>query len=446
MAREENANRFEPVQALKGEKSTTKRVALFIFIAAGALFTLVAFAIINSGGDNLASSRPPEEVIEPSRASMTLLPPPPSQPKPESEPKVPFAEENEEPEQQPQQPTVQPAPQPQTQVQQPAQPTYVPAPRASRARTVTDRRRENQAARLQAASAPTAIQGFGRQTEAQAGALPNLQGAAGGTYPGSTPIGADMANGVTGAVQDNASGLMPGMESGSDANGWARKEAFRNQPLPAEYSQHTRVFPVSAYELKAGSILPCVLISGLNSDLPGNLIGQVSENVWDTATGRLLLIPRGSRLIGTYDHQINYGQNRALVIWSRIIFPDGSSLLLDNLQGADQAGYSGFKQRVDRHWGNLITSALLVSLMGAGVELATNNNKNNNNNSNNSRKSAGDILSERVATAIAEAMTQIITKGINRQPTILIKPGYRFSILVQHDIVFPRAWSAAVGR
>jgi type IV secretion system protein VirB10 len=299
---------------------------------------------------------------------------------------------------------------------------------------------------MQAASAPTAIQGFGKQDQsgAQSAAASQLSGAS-GTFPAS--IGAELANGAMGAVQSNAAGLMPGMEAGSDPNGWARKESFKERALPAEYSQHTRVFPVSAYELKAGSILPCVLISGLNSDLPGNIIGQVSENVWDTATGRLLLIPRGSRLIGTYDHQVTYGQNRALVIWSRLIFPDGSSLLLDNLQGADQAGYSGFKGRVDRHWGSMITSALLVSLMGAGVELVTDNSKNNNNNNNNNNnKSVGDVLSERVATAIAEAMTQIITKGINRQPTILIKPGYRFTIFVQHDIVFPRAWSSATGR
>ncbi|MBQ6773359.1 MAG: TrbI/VirB10 family protein [Synergistaceae bacterium] len=99
---------------------------------------------------------------------------------------------------------------------------------------------------------------------------------------------------------------------------------------------NTRAFPVSSLELKAGVLLPCVLISGLNSDLPGNMIAQLSENVYDNATGRYLLISRGSRLISTYDHQINAGQNRVLVIWNRLIFPNGSSLMLDNLRGADQ--------------------------------------------------------------------------------------------------------------
>ena len=231
-----------------------------------------------------------------------------------------------------------------------------------------------------------------------------------------------------------------------ETNGWMRKEAFLRKALPAEYSQHTRVFPVSAYELKAGALLPCVLISGLNSDLPGNLIAHVSENVWDTATGHYLLIPRGSRLIGTYDNQIAYGQSRALVIWSRLIFPDGSSLLLDNLQGSDQGGYSGFKARVDRHWGTLITSALMVSLLGAGVELASDRSRNNNNNNNNNNRSVGDIFAERAANAISQALTQIINKNMNRQPTLTVRPGYRFTVFVQHDILFPRVWSEAQGR
>ena len=165
------------------------------------------------------------------------------------------------------------------------------------------------------------------------------------------------------------------------------------------------------------------------------MIAQVSENVWDSATGRYLLIPRGSCLIGTYDNQISYGQSRVLVLWSRLIFPDGSSLVLDNLKGADQSGYSGFKGSVNRHWGPIISSALLVSLLGAGVEIAAPTN-NNNRDKNDPRS----ILAENAATAVAEAIAQIIQREANRQPTIKIKPGYRFLIFVQHDIIFPRVW------
>jgi type IV secretion system protein VirB10 len=122
-------------------------------------------------------------------------------------------------------------------------------------------------------------------------------------------------------------------------------------------------------------------------------------------------------------------------MWSRLIFPDGSSLVLDNLKGADQSGYSGFKGSVNRHWGPIISSALLVSLLGAGVEIAAPTN--NNNRDNNAPRS---ILAENSATAVAEAIAQIIQREANRQPTIKIKPGYRFLIFVQHDIIFPRVW------
>lgn len=181
--------------------------------------------------------------------------------------------------------------------------------------------------------------------------------------------------------------------------------------------------------------MPCVLISGLNSDLPGNMVAQISENVWDTVSGRYLLIPRGSKVIGTYDNQVAYGQSRVLVIWSRLVFPDGSTLVLDNLGGADQSGYSGFKGAVNRHWGSIISSALLVSLLGAGVEIAA-----PTSNGDRDKEDPRSILAENAASAVAEAMSQIIQREVNRQPTIKIKPGYRFMIFVQRDILFPAAW------
>ena len=333
----------------------------------------------------------------------------------------------------------------------------------------SNRRKDAQAQRLQAASSPTAIDGFTRREEANLNNLNNADAGAGAqtginvnagsngisvNAPGVGPSGLQPVDTLGLMQQSNNNSLggvggldgsNNGLENAQETNGWMRKEAFLRKALPAEYSQHTRVFPVSAYELKAGALLPCVLISGLNSDLPGNLIAHVSENVWDTSTGHYLLIPRGSRLIGSYDNQIAYGQNRALVIWSRLIFPDGSSLLLDNLHGSDQGGYSGFKARVDRHWGTLITSALMVSLLGTGVQLASDRGRNNNNNNNNNR-SVGDIFAERAANAISQALTQIINKNVNRQPTLTVRPGYRFTVFVQHDIIFPKVWNEAQGR
>ena len=122
-------------------------------------------------------------------------------------------------------------------------------------------------------------------------------------------------------------------------------------------------------------------------------------------------------------------------MWSRLIFPDGSSLVLDNLKGADQSGYSGFKGSVNRHWGSIISSALFVSLLGAGVEIIAPTD-NNNRDTNDPRT----ILAENAASAVADAIAQIIQREANRQPTIKIKPGYRFMIFVQHDIILPRVW------
>ena len=462
------SGKFEPIKSKAG-KSTTKRVAMFIFGASGALFLLVAAAIINSD-DEIRSSSTPKELIQASRASSVLLPPRPREPQPEPEPEQP-ADAGGQLQQEQQNAQAQ-----QVQPQQ-VQPTYIPAAnqavtprRAAVNRNFTsNRRKDAQAQRLQAASSPTAIDGFTRREEANLNNLNNADAGAGAqtginvsagsngisvNAPGVGPSGLQPVDTLGLMQQSNndslggvggLDGSNNGLENAQETNGWMRKEAFLRKALPAEYSQHTRNFPVSAYELKAGALLPCVLISGLNSDLPGNLIAHVSENVWDTSTGHYLLIPRGSRLIGSYDNQIAYGQSRALVIWSRLIFPDGSSLLLDNLQGSDQGGYSGFKARVDRHWGTLITSALMVSLLGTGVQLASDRGRNNNNNNNNNR-SVGDIFAERAANAISQALTQIINKNVNRQPTLTVRPGYRFTVFVQHDIIFPKVWNEAQGR
>ena len=335
-------------------------------------------SILNSGG-GLNGSNAPVNLFEASRGAQSISLPRPKPPEPEPVPVPPP-----------------PAPKPQK-----VRPAYVPVPR------ISDLRKQKQEQRLLAASAPTSIQAFRDQASSPQ---------TGNNSDTLAEVSRLLSNSsVNNSVQTaNGTPFTPQQNNRPDPNGWDRKEAFTKQDLPEEYSKFSIVSPRSAFELKSGTLLPCVLISGLNSDLPGNMIAQVSENVWDTATGRYLLIPRGSRLIGTYDNQISYGQSRVLVMWNRLIFPDGASLVLDNLKGADQSGYSGFKGAVNRHWGSIISSALFVSLLGAGVELA--------------------------APTNAEAIAQIIQREANRQPTIKIKPGYRFMIFVQHDIIFPRVW------
>ena len=403
----DSPDRFEPSaqQKAKQGKSASKRIALFVFIGAGIIFTLVATSILNSGG-GVNGSNAPVNLFEASSGAQSIAPPRPKPPEPEP---VPI-----------------PEPAPTTQPQR-VRPAYVPVPR------VSDMRKQNQTQRLLAANAPTSIQAFREQTN-NGGSTPS--GNNSDTLAEVSRLLSNAPANTSNPAADFAMPFMPQQSSNQpDPNGWNRKDAFTQQALPDEYSKYTVNSPRSIFELKSGTLLPCVLISGLNSDLPGNMTAQVSENVFDTATGRYFLIPRGSRLIGTYDNQISYGQSRVLVMWSRLIFPDGSSLVLDNLKGADQSGYSGFKGAVNRHWGSIISSALFVSLLGAGVELAAPTN-NNNRDTNDPRT----ILAENAASAVAEAIAQIIQREANRQPTIKIKPGYRFMIFVQHDIIFPRVW------
>ena len=399
----ESPDRFEPSaqQKAKQGKSASKRIAIFVFLGAGIVFTLVAMSILNAG-QKFNGSNAPVNLFEASTGARSISIPRPKAPEPEPVP-IP-----------------QPAPTPKPQKVRPA---YVPVPR------VSDLRKQKQEKRLIAANAPTSVQAFRDSTNN--GNIQNTNN----NSDTLAEVSRLLSNAPVNAQTMDEMPFAPQQNGNSDPNGWNRKDAFTKQELPEEYSKFAVVSPRSRLELKSVTLLPCVLISGLNSDLPGNIIAQISENVWDTATGRYLLIPRGSRLIGTYDNQVAYGQSRVLVMWSRLIFPDGSSLVLDNLKGADQSGYSGFKGAVNRHWGSMISSALLVSLLGAGVELAT-----PTNNGRRDTEDARSILAENAASAVAEAMSQIIQREANRQPTIRIKPGYRFMIFVQHDIIFPRVW------
>jgi len=421
-------------------RSSSQRIAMFMFMGAGAVFVLVTMAIM--GSDQLIrGGQAPKSIVQPSNQASQVIP---SfefrQPDPEPEKQEDLMTSTALQEADKNLPSLQtPVTLPVTQQPVPVRPVVARnnTQRRQSMPIVSEHRREAQTQRMQAAAAPTAVSSF------------TTNGSAASPMAGVDAMDASLSGSTANSAAANSGMDMSGSSNFSDVtamsdpNGWSRKDAFSNQPSSAgqEYSKHNVMFKRSNFEIKAGTIIPCVLISGLNSDLPGNAIAQVSENVWDTATGNYLLIPRGSRLIGNYDNQVTYGQNRALVIWSRLIFPDGSSLTLDNLKGADQSGYSGFKGQVNKHWGSLISSALLVSLIGAGVELAEPNNKNNNNNNNNNnRRDVGSILSERVATGIADALTQIIQREIQRQPTIKVKPGYRFMVMAQKDIVFPGSW------
>jgi type IV secretion system protein VirB10 len=195
-----------------------------------------------------------------------------------------------------------------------------------------------------------------------------------------------------------------------------------------EYLPFTRNEPISGFELKAGSIISGVLMGGINSDMPGTVLGQTSENVYDTATGKYLLIPQGARMIGVYDSHVVYGQHRVLVVWQRIIYPDGSSLNIGGMLGGDQAGYAGFKQKVDNHYSRLVGAALLASVFTAAGKMATQNDRDNQGNE--------TAAAEAVMQTMTSLGAQLAEKNMNVAPTLRILPGYRFSIVTTKDIAF----------
>lgn len=210
----------------------------------------------------------------------------------------------------------------------------------------------------------------------------------------------------------------------SDPNMQGAKQAFINGEVDDIYNSHSLVSPRSPYQVMAGNLIPASLVTGLNSDLPGQVIGQVTENVFDTVTGQHLLIPQGSRLMGRYDSVIAFGQSRALVVWTRLILPNGDSIQLDNLPGSDSQGFAGLKDKVDKHTWQFIKGAALSSLLSIGAELATDD---------------GDRLTRALQNAGQDtanrAGQRIIDRNLSVQPTLKVRPGWRFNVIVSRDLI-----------
>jgi type IV secretory pathway VirB10-like protein len=195
--------------------------------------------------------------------------------------------------------------------------------------------------------------------------------------------------------------------------------------------------------IRAGSVIPAALVTGMNSDLPGPVVAQVTRNVYDSATQRDVLIPAGTRLVGEYDDQIAYGQNRALVAWTQMLFPDGTSVELPGLPGADLEGYAGLSDRVDRHYGRVFGSALLLAAVGAGVEMAAPNDRGRG-----FDVSPQEVASRQIAIELSRIATETVRQDLRVEPTVRVSPGYRFYVLLARDLPFagPYRPRAAVGR
>lgn len=192
--------------------------------------------------------------------------------------------------------------------------------------------------------------------------------------------------------------------------------------------------PNSRFELRAGSVIPGVMVSGISSELPGQIIGQISQNVYDTATGKYLLIPQGTKVIGLYSSDVNFGQDSVLVAWQRLVFPDGKALDIGSMPGADSAGYAGFRDQVDHHYARIYGSALLMSGIVAGITYSQNTNQTNPYGYN--QPTAGSVLSQALGQQLGEVTSQMVSKNLNVSPTINVRPGYRFNIIVIKDLTF----------
>lgn len=215
-------------------------------------------------------------------------------------------------------------------------------------------------------------------------------------------------------------------QSFDDPNRQERKQAFLGADVDAEiYNPHRIQSPVSPYQVMAGTAISASLITGLNSDLPGQVIAQVTENVYDTPTGEFLLIPQGSRLIGRYDSVIAFGQSRALVAWNRIIMPNGTSMTLENLPGADLAGFAGLKDQVDNHTFQIFQAAILSSILSVASEIGRDTNDSD----------LLEALRDGGQSTINQAGQQIVQRQLGVQPTIKVRPGHRLRILVNKDLI-----------
>ena len=207
-----------------------------------------------------------------------------------------------------------------------------------------------------------------------------------------------------------------------------QKEAFLKGGSTETRNSGNLQMPSSPYQVMAGTVIAGALVTGIKSDLPGDVIATVTEPVYDTATGKFVLIPQGSRILGRYNSQVSYGQSRVQVVWNRIILPDTSSLTLDNLAGADPAGNSGLEDGVDWHWDRIFAGAALTTLLGVGAELAAPENRQNGDRVINAgRNSLQDSVNQ-----VGQEMTR---RNLNIQPTLTERPGLPVRIVVNRDMV-----------
>ncbi|MDR3512694.1 MAG: TrbI/VirB10 family protein [Caulobacteraceae bacterium] len=218
----------------------------------------------------------------------------------------------------------------------------------------------------------------------------------------------------------------PPVDSGSAQNMQDRKTAFLNASTDKRTVSADRLeAKASPYVVQAGTVIPAALITGIRSDLPGQITAQVTEAVYDSPTGQYLLIPQGAKLIGQYDSSVAFGQSRVLLVWTRIIMPDGNSIVLERQPGADTEGYAGLEDEVDNHWGMLFKAAVLSTLLSVGAEAGTSQDEN----------SLVQAIRSGASNSISQTGQQIVQRQLNIQPTLTIRPGFPVRVIVTRDLV-----------
>ena len=236
---------------------------------------------------------------------------------------------------------------------------------------------------------------------------------------GSPAAAGTPTTGIAGFDMAGLSGL-PGQQTAQD-----RQLAFLNAPVDRRTTSSDRVMaPASPFVLQAGAVIPAALITGIRSDLPGQITAQVTENIYDSPTGRILLVPQGTRIIGQYDNNVQFGQRRVLLVWNRLIMPNGRSIGLERQPGADTQGYAGLEDGVDYHWWDLAKAAGLSTLLSIGSELAVSD----ENRLLRAIRSGGQ-------DTINDAGQQIVRRQLNVAPTLTIRPGFPVRIVVTRDLV-----------
>jgi len=261
-----------------------------------------------------------------------------------------------------------------------------------------------------------------RLQEIEAARLSKLFAATAIRVAAAAPIASVFAPGTTLAVPAEA----PPLDPNAMQNMQDRKLAFVNGPVDRRtVSQDRLANPASPYVVQAGTVIPAALLTGIQSDLPGQVTAQVTEHVYDTPTGKFLLIPQGSRLIGQYDSQVAFGQKRVLLVWNRVMLPDGKSIVLERQQGADARGFSGLEDEVDYHWWDLAKAAALSTLLSIGAEMG-------------SDRDESDLvraLRRGSQDSINNTGQQLVRRQLNIQPTLTIRQGFPVRVIVNRDLV-----------